>query len=283
MTASINVTISGVPGQSVLVSQTAVGPITISGGIGPAATYNGTNTIGVSQLSGGVGVTVSTSSGVFLISSYDTATIRGLAPVQTVAGRTGAISLAAADVSGLHAVATSGSFTSLTNVPVAFTPITHTHDISEVAGLATTLTTFAPLDHTHGTAAITGITASFAPLEHTHGTAAISGITASFAALAHTHGTTDVQGLTASFAPLSHTHGTAAISGLTAAITANSVQSVNGKTGQTISLAPVDITAVTSSITGISGASAATNMVVISQASFDAIATPSTATIYFIV
>lgn len=269
MTASINVTI---------VSQTAIGPVTISGGIGPAATYNGTNTIGVSQLSGGVGVTVSTASGVFLISSYNTATIRGLAPVQTVAGRTGAISLAAADVSGLHAVATSGSYTSLTNVPVAFTPITHTHGTTDVVGI----TAFSLVGHTHSTTEVQGLTATFAPLEHTHGTAAISGITASFAALAHTHGTTDVQGLTASFAPLSHTHGTAAISGLTAAITANSVQSVNGKTGQTISLAPVDVTAVTSSITGISGASAATNMVVISQASYDALASKSTATIYFI-
>lgn len=78
------------------------------------------------------------------------------APVQSVAGRTGAISLAAADVTGLASVATSGSYTSLSNVP------------SE----------FAPSAHTHSTADITGLTASFASAVHTHSTAEISGYSA---------------------------------------------------------------------------------------------------------
>jgi hypothetical protein len=73
-------------------------------------------------------------------------------PVVSVAGRTGAVSLAAADVAGLASVATSGSYTSLQNVPA----------------------TFAPAAHTHSTADITGITASFAAASHTHSLADLS-------------------------------------------------------------------------------------------------------------
>lgn len=72
-----------------------------------------------------------------------TASAAAAAPVQSVAGRTGTISLAAADVSGLAPVATSGSYTSLSNIPVAFTPATHTHD-------------YAATIHTHSTADIAG-------------------------------------------------------------------------------------------------------------------------------
>jgi hypothetical protein len=68
------------------------------------------------------------------------------APVQSVAGRTGAVSLATVDVAGLAAVASSGSYTSLQNVPA----------------------TFAPSAHTHGTADITGISSSFAAASHAH-------------------------------------------------------------------------------------------------------------------
>jgi hypothetical protein len=65
-----------------------------------------------------------------------TAAASAAAPVQSVAGRTGAISLAAADVSGLADVATSGSYTSLGNVPLAFAPSTHTHSTSDISGYA---------------------------------------------------------------------------------------------------------------------------------------------------
>lgn len=262
MSITVNVTSETAASITIGGSTNAIS-VTASGGIGPAAVFDGTNTIGVSQLSAGVGVTISTTSGTLQIASYNTATIAGLAPVQSVAGRTGAIQLQAADVTaGTFAVARipTISYTALSNLPLSFVPVTHTHSTTEVVGL----------------------TASFAPLVHTHGTADITGLSAAYAAISHTHDTAAITGLTASFAPITHTHSTANIVGLTAAITANSVQSVNGKTGQAISLAPADVTAVTSSITGIAGASAATNVVVISQASFDAI-TPSTATIYFIV
>jgi len=43
-------------------------------------------------------------------------------PVTTVAGRTGAVTIAASDVSGLAPVATSGAYTSLTGIPTTFAP-----------------------------------------------------------------------------------------------------------------------------------------------------------------
>ena len=113
-----------------------------------------------------------------------TAAAAAAAPVQSVAGRTGAISLAVADVSGLAAVASSGSYTSLQNVPA----------------------TFAPSAHTHGTADITGITSSFAAASHTHSTADVVGLTASFSQVGHTH----------DYAATIHTHSTADITGYSA-------------------------------------------------------------------
>ncbi len=269
MSITVNVTSETAASITIGGSTNAIS-VTASGGIGPAAVYDGTNTIGVSQLSGGVGITVSTASGSLLISSYNTATIAGLAPVQSVAGRTGAIQLQAADVTaGTFAVARipTISYTALSNVPLSFVPVTHTHSTTEVVGLTAS---FAPLVHTHGTADITGLSAQFTAL------------TAAYAAISHTHDTAAITGLSASFAPITHTHSTANIVGLTAAITANSVQSVNGKAGQAISLAPADLGAVASSITGISGAQAVANVVVISQTAYDAIASPNTATLYFI-
>jgi hypothetical protein len=64
-----------------------------------------------------------------------TAAASAAAPVQSVAGRTGVISLVAADVSGLAPVATSGSYTSLSDIPTSFTPSSHTHQASEITDL----------------------------------------------------------------------------------------------------------------------------------------------------
>jgi hypothetical protein len=128
-----------------------------------------------------------------------TASAAAAAPVQSVAGRTGTISLAAADVSGLAAVATSGSYTSLTEIPVEFTPATHTHDAGDVVSgtldvariptlsytaLSNVPTTFAPEAHTHSTSDVVGLTASFSQVGHTH----------DYAATVHTHSTADISG-----------------------------------------------------------------------------------------
>lgn len=165
-----------------------------------------------------------------------TASAAAAAPVQSVAGRTGTISLAAADVSGLAAVATSGSYTSLSEIPVEFTPATHTHDAGDIVSgtldvariptlsytaLSSVPTTFAPEAHTHSTSDVVGLTASFSQVGHTH----------DYAATSHAHDAADVvsgtldiariptigytalSGVPTTFAPEAHTHSTADISG----------------------------------------------------------------------
>jgi hypothetical protein len=111
-------------------------PVTVGGGIGPAGFIvnpgTASSAFGTFQLAAGDGITISTSVGQFQIASYGTAAVSSLAPVQNVAGRTGAISLAAADVAGLASVATSGSYTSLQNVPATFSPAAHTHSLADL-------------------------------------------------------------------------------------------------------------------------------------------------------
>ena len=106
-----------------------------------------------------------------------TAAAAAAAPVQSVAGRSGAISLGAADVGGLASVATSGSYTSLQNIPATFAPQAHTHSTADITGFSGT---FAAGNHTHDAAVITsgvlelariptvGLTASFSQVGHSH-------------------------------------------------------------------------------------------------------------------
>jgi hypothetical protein len=153
MTAGINVTVSstaagvnvsGGTAATIAVS-TGVGTagtsvaITVSGGIGPAgfitAPGSATNAFGVFQLTAGDGITISTSAAQFQIASYGTASLGSYAPVQSVAGRTGTVTLVAGDITaGTLAVARipTISYTALSNVPTTFTPATHTHSQAEV-------------------------------------------------------------------------------------------------------------------------------------------------------
>lgn len=98
----------------------------------------------ITQLTAGTGITISTAANQFLISSYSTAqiaTYAGTSKVTSVAGRTGTITLSAADVSGLSAVATSGSASDLTvgTLPAALLPAATTATLGAVqvgSGLA---------------------------------------------------------------------------------------------------------------------------------------------------
>ena len=135
-----------------------------------------------------------------------TAAAAAAAPVQLVAGRTGAISLAVADVSGLAAVASSGSYTSLANVPASFAPSAHTHGTADITGISGS---FAAASHTHDAAAISSGVLELARIP-TIGYTALSGVPSTFAPQAHTHSTADVVGLTASFSQVGHTHDYAA-------------------------------------------------------------------------
>ena len=178
-----------------------------------------------------------------------TAAAAAAAPVQSVAGRSGAVSLAVADISGLAAVASSGSYTSLQNVPATFAPSAHTHSTADITGITGS---FAAAGHTHDAAAITsgvlelariptigftalaGVPSTFSPQAHTHSTADVVGLTASFSQVGHTHdataiasgvlelariptiGYTALSGVPTSFSPSVHTHSTADVVGLTA-------------------------------------------------------------------
>ena len=131
-----------------------------------------------------------------------TAAAAAAAPVQSVAGRSGAVSLAVADISGLAAVASSGSYTSLQNVPATFSPSAHTHSTADITGITGS---FAAASHTHDAAAITSGVLELARIP-TIGFTALAGVPATFAPQAHTHSTADVVGLTASFSQVGHTH-----------------------------------------------------------------------------
>ncbi len=268
------VSVSGGTSVAITVSGGNTAAISVGGGIGPAGFLinpgTATNAFGTFQLTAGDGITISTSAAQFQIASYGTAAVSSLAPVQSVAGRVGAVQLQASDVTaGTFAVARipTISYTALANVPTSFAPSAHTHSTSDVSGLAPVATsgsytslqnipaTFAPAAHTHSTADITGITASFAAAGHTHnasaiasgvlelariptiGYTALSGVPATFAPQAHTHSTADVVGLTASFSQVGHSH--------------QYVQVLNGLTG-TVSIAAgagVTVSTASSSIT----------------------------------
>lgn len=209
---SINVVVSSTAAGVSVSGGTAVN-IEVGGGIGPAGFLNapGTSTsaFGTFQLVGGNGITLSTTSGQFVIASYDTAAVAGFAPVQSVAGRTGTVVLQAADVTaGTFAIARipTISYTALSNVPTSFTPSAHTHGTADVVGLTAAASAAAPVQSVNG---LTGAV-----------TIARADLTA--AAEVHTHSTADIVSFTAS------------------AAAAAPVQSVAGRTG-TISLAAADV------------------------------------------
>ena len=279
------VSVSGGTSVAITVSGGNTAAISVGGGIGPAGFLinpgTATNAFGTFQLTAGDGITISTSAGQFQIASYGTAAVSSLAPVQSVAGRVGAVQLQASDVTaGTFAVARIPmiSYTALANVPTSFAPSAHTHSTSDVVsftaaaaaaapvqsvagrqgavslaasdvgGLASVATsgsytslqnvpaTFAPQAHTHDAAAITSGVLELARIP-TIGYTALSGVPATFAPQAHTHSTADVVGLTASFSQVGHSH--------------QYVQVLNGLTG-TVSIAAgagVTVSTASSSIT----------------------------------
>jgi hypothetical protein len=80
---------------------------------------------------------------------YTKARVQADAPVSSVAGRTGAIVLAATDISGLATVATSGSYSDLTNKPAVPAASTKAPSADSAAGVVGTSTAYARADHSH--------------------------------------------------------------------------------------------------------------------------------------
>jgi hypothetical protein len=241
---SINVVISSTAAGVSVSGGTSVA-ITVGGGIGPAgflvAPGTATNAFGTFQLTAGDGITISTSAAQFQISSYGTAAVSSLAPVQSVAGRVGAVSLQASDVTaGTFAIARipAISYTALANVPATFSPSAHTHSTTDVVAFTAAASAAAPVQSVQsrtGAIVLTRADITAAAEVHTHSTADVVGLTAAFSQVGHTHdaaavisgvldiarvpviGYTALSGIPAEFAPSAHTHGTTDVVGLTAA------------------------------------------------------------------
>ena len=237
---SINVTVSSTAAGVSVSGGTAVG-ITLSGGIGPAgflvAPGTATNAFGTFQLKAGEGITISTSAAQFQIASYGTTAVSSFAPVQSVAGRTGAVVLQAADVTaGTFAIGRipTISYTALSNVPATFTPAAHTHSTSDVVSFTAAASAAAPVRSVAGRTGVISLAA-----------ADVSGL----AAVATSGSYTSLSNVPTTFAPSAHTHSTADVVGLTAAASAAApVQSVHGRTGAVV-LTRADITAAAASHT----------------------------------
>jgi hypothetical protein len=119
-------------GITVTVSSTAAGvsvsggtavDISVQQGVGPAGFIvppgTATQAFGVFQLLAGDGITISTSAASFTVSGYPQTSVSSLAPVQSVAGRTGAVVLTAADITaGTMALARLPTFTAGANVTI---------------------------------------------------------------------------------------------------------------------------------------------------------------------
>ena len=236
---SVVVNVVGQTAVSVSVAASTSVSVVASGGIGPAGflTVPGTSTqaFGTFQLQAGDGITVSTADGQFLISSYPSTSVSSLAPVQSVAGRTGTVVLQASDVTAgtfaIGRIPTIG-YTALSGVPVEFTPASHTHDAAAISSgtlsiarvptisytaLSNTPATFTPSAHTHSTTDVVAFTAAAsaaAPVQSVQsrtGAVVLTRADITAAAEVHSHSTADVVGLTAGFSQVGHTHDAAAV------------------------------------------------------------------------
>lgn len=240
---SINVTVSG----------TGVN-VAVAAGIGPAgfiaAPGTSTNAFGTFQLVAGDGVTVSTAAGQFILSSYGTTALSSYAPVQSVQGRTGAVTILRADLTAAAEVHTHGTadITGLSAAASAAAPVQSVQGrVGAVTILRADLTAAAEV-HAHGTADVTGFAAAAAaaaPVQSVAGrTGAVTlqaGDVSGLAAVATSGSYTSLSNVPSSFSPAAHTHGTADIASFTvAAAAASPVQSVAGRTG-TVTLTPADV------------------------------------------
>jgi hypothetical protein len=233
---SINVVVSSTAAGVSVSGGTAVS-IEVAGGVGPAgfitAPGTATNAFGVFQLAAGNGITITTSAGQFQIASYSTTQVANLAAVSSVAGRTGAVVLQAADITaGTFSVARlpTISYTALSDVPLSFVPSAHTHDASAIATGTLAVARLPTISYT----ALSNVPVSFAPSTHTHSTADIQSFTAAAAAAAPVQ---SVQGRTGTIsftradltaAAATHTH---AVSDVTNFTNVANVVSVYGVTG----------------------------------------------------
>jgi hypothetical protein len=246
------VSVSGGTSVAITVSGGNTAAISVGGGIGPAGFLinpgTATNAFGTFQLTAGDGITISTSAAQFQIASYGTAAVSSLAPVQSVAGRVGAVQLQASDVTaGTFAIARipTISYTALANVPTSFSPSAHTHSTSDVVSFTAAAAAAAPVQSVAGRQGAISLGAAdvggLAAVATSGSYTSLQNVPATFAPQAHTHSTADVVGLTASFSQVAHAH--------------QYVQVLNGLTG-TVSIAAgegVTVSTASNSITIAAG------------------------------
>jgi len=178
-------------------------PVTVGGGIGPAGFIvnpgTASSAFGTFQLAAGDGITISTSVGQFQIASYGTAAVASLAPVQSVAGRVGAVQLQASDVTaGTFAIARipTISYTALAGAPTSFAPSAHTHSTSDVVAFTAAAAAAAPVQSVAGRSGAISLTAAdvsgLASVATSGSYTSLSNAPASFAPSTHTHALTDL-------------------------------------------------------------------------------------------
>lgn len=259
---SINVVVQSTAAGVSVSGGTAVS-IEVQGGVGPAgfitAPGTATSSFGVFQLAAGNGITITTTGGTFLIASYNTAQIAALNQVTSVAGRTGAITLSAADITAgtfVHARIPTISYTALSDVPLSFAPSSHTHDASAVTAGTFSHARIPTISFT----ALSNVPATFTPSAHTHSTADVVSFTAAAAAAAPVQ---SVQGrtgavslthldLTAAAATHTHTANVASVFGITGSveITGSGLANVS-KSGNTINIGVASNTATAAAIVAL--------------------------------
>jgi hypothetical protein len=184
---SINVVVSSTAAGVSVSGGTAVA-ITVGGGIGPAgflvAPGTATNAFGTFQLTAGDGITISTSAAQFQIASYGTASVAGFAPVQSVLGRTGAVTISRADLTAAASV--------------------HTHSTADIVSFTASAAAAAPVQSVAGRTGVISLTSAdvsgLSSVATSGSYTSLSDVPTAFAPEAHTHSTADVVGLTAAAA-----------------------------------------------------------------------------------
>ena len=222
-----DIVVGGLPVVVVSVATgTPVISTVVSGGIGPGAYVDATTklAIGVNPVSGGTNITISTTGGTYSISGSSDYYISSKAPVQSVAGRTGAVTIVAGDIA-------SGVF------DVARIPVLPSQSQSISTGAISSVTLLQQADIGKG-----GIVTTVDGRRWVYSGAGAKTTEASYVELADiTPEWSVIANKPSTFSPSTHTHSTADITG-------NVVYSVQGRTG-TVVLSAIDITAASSTHT----------------------------------
>jgi hypothetical protein len=103
----------------------------------------------------------------------------------------------------------SADWSAITNKPTAFPPSAHSHLISEVSNLQTTLDGKSNTGHTHDYSTLTSIPSTFTPSAHTHAITDVTNLQTTLngkSDTGHTHAYSSLTSIPTSFTPSAHSH-----------------------------------------------------------------------------